>query len=131
MATVLLDPAITGAAVRDGIFRLVSRERVRAAVERDTSLEQSEGEAYLAQVDRHLRAFAPLVLQTLRFGSPRAKNDLLEALETLATMNADRRITVPSTAPLSFTPPKWEPTCGPGKPSLPPATRARTPHIVF
>jgi len=45
----------------------VPRERVRAAVERDTAFEQGEAQrAYLAQVDRHfrhLRSFAPLVVE--------------------------------------------------------------------
>jgi TnpA family transposase len=112
VAKVLLDPAIPGAAVRDEIFRRVPRERVRAVVERDTTLEQSEAEAYLAQVDRHfrhLRSFAPLVVSTLHFGSTRAQNELLEALETLAAMNAGRQLSVPSTAPVSFIPPKWAP----------------------
>jgi len=93
-----------------GMFRRVPRERVSAAVERDLALERSEAEAYLAQVDthvRHLRAFGPPLLATLRFTSPRAGNDLLEALEALATMNAERRLHVPPTAPVGFIPKRW------------------------
>jgi len=110
IAEVLLDPAIPPAAVRDEVFRRVPRERVSAAVERDLALERGEAEAYLAQVDthfRHLRAFGPPLLATLRFNSPRAGNELLEALEALATMKAERRLHVPPTAPVGFIPKCW------------------------
>jgi len=110
VAEVLLDPEIPPAAVRDEVFRRVPRERVSAAVERDLVLERSEAEAYLAQVAthfRHLRAFGPHILATLRFGSPRAGNELLEALEALATMNAEHRLHVPPTAPVGFIPKRW------------------------
>ncbi len=110
VAEVLLDPEIPPAAVRDEVFRRVPRERVSAAVARDLALERGEAEAYLAQVDthvRHLRAFGPPLLATLRFGSPRAGNELLEALEALAAMNVEHRLHVPPTAPVGFIPKRW------------------------
>jgi len=47
------------------------------------------------------------MLAVLRFGSPRAGNELVEALETLATMNAERRLHVPPAAPVDFIPKRW------------------------
>ncbi len=76
-----------------------------------SALEQSEAQAYLAQVDTHfryIRSFAPHVLETLRFGSTSTGNELLEALEVLVTMNAEGRTAVPPTAPLGFIPRRWE-----------------------
>jgi TnpA family transposase len=115
VAKVLLDPEVPSERVRDEVFRRVPRERVQKAVEQDQALEQSDAQAYLAQVDRHfryIRSFAPHVLETLRFGSTStsagAGSELLEALEVLATMNAERRVIVPPTAPLSFVPRRWE-----------------------
>ena len=58
---------------------------------------------------RHLRSFAPPLLAALRFGSPRAGTDLLEALDILATMNAPRRVQAPPSAPVSFIPQRWAP----------------------
>jgi TnpA family transposase len=111
VAKVLLDPKVPSERVREEVFRRVPRERVQKAVEQqDLMLEQSEAQAYLAQVDTHfryIRSFAPHVLATLRFGSTPASNELLEALEVLATMNAERRVTVPPTAPLGFIPQRW------------------------
>lgn len=113
VAQVLLDPQVPSESVRDEVFQRVPRERVRKAVERDLALEQSDAQSYLAQVDTHfryIRSFAPHVLETLRFGSTSAGagSELLEALEVLATMNAERRIIMPPTAPLSFVPRRWE-----------------------
>ncbi len=111
IAQVLLDPAIPPEDVRPEVFRRIPREQVSAVVAHTLALDTTEAEAFFAALDphfRYLRAFAPLVLSTLRFGSPRADNDLLDALEVLATMNAEHRVQVPPTAPVAFIPRRWE-----------------------
>jgi hypothetical protein len=55
----------------------------------------------------YIRSFAPTVLRTLSFASPRAGNEVLEALEVLAGMNAEHRVDVPAAAPLEVVPRKW------------------------
>ena len=50
-------------------------ERISAVVERSAEADGSEAEQFFATLDhrfRHIRAFAPLMLATLRFGPPRA-----------------------------------------------------------
>jgi TnpA family transposase len=111
IAEVLLDPAIPPEAVRNEIFRRVPRERVSAAVEQAAALDTSQAEAFfgeLAERYPYIRSFAPLVLRTLSFASARAGNEVLEALEVLAGMNAERRLNVPADAPLGVVPRKWQ-----------------------
>ncbi len=111
IAEVLLDPAIAPEAVRSEIFRRVPRERVSAAVEQAAALDTSQAEAFfgeLAERYPYIRSFAPLVLRTLSFASARAGNEVLEALEVLAGMNAERRLNVPADAPLGVVPRKWK-----------------------
>jgi hypothetical protein len=89
------------------------QRRHRAAVNLHShaaALDTSQAEAFfgeLAERYPYIRSFAPLVLRTLHFASPRAGNEVLEALEVLAGMNAEHRVNVPAEAPLEVVPRKW------------------------
>lgn len=110
VGAILLDPDIPPAGVRDAVFRQIPRERVVAVVEDSAAADGTDADLFVATLGRHfrhIRSFAPPLLATLRFGSPRADNELVEALEVLATMNAERRLHVPPTAPVGFIPKRW------------------------
>jgi len=110
VGAILLDPDIPPAGVRDAVFRQIPRERVEAVVEDSATADGTDADLFVATLGRHfrhIRAFAPPMLAALRFGSPRAGNELVEALEALATMNAERRLHVPPTAPVGFIPKRW------------------------
>ncbi len=110
VGAILLDPDIPPAGVRDAVFRQIPRERVVAVVEDSAAADGTDADLFVATLGRHfrhIRSFAPPMLATLRFGSPRAGNELVEALEALATMNTARRLHVPSTAPVGFIPKRW------------------------
>ena len=107
IAEVLLDPSIPPDAVRQEIFRRIPREQVSAALEQTSALENSEAEALFQELRQrysYIRSFAPQVLRTLSCGSPRAGNEVLQALEVLARMNAHRQLQVPAEAPSRLSP---------------------------
>lgn len=110
VAQVLLDPEIPEDQVRDEVFKQVPRERVSALVNLSEAMEQNDAEALFDILDKrwpHLRDFAPRVLSTLSFGSPRANNTVLEALRMLTDMNSKGQRTLPEEAPIDFVPKKW------------------------
>jgi len=110
VGAILLDPDIPPAGVRDAVFRQIPRERVVAVVGDSAAADGTDADLFVATLGRHfrhIRAFAPPMLAALRFGSPRAGNELVEALEALATMNAERRLHVPATAPVGFITKRW------------------------
>lgn len=110
VAQVLLDPTIPPERVRDEIFRRVPREQISTLLEKSTALTQSQAKALFTVLDNrfpYVREFTPLVLETLEFGSPRADNELLEALAILRRMNAEQRRKVPEEAPIGFIPKRW------------------------
>ncbi len=114
---ILLDPEIPDEQVREAVFRATSRERVSRLVELGEELERGEVETLFALLDRrygHLREFAPLVLETLPLGSPRAANPVLEGLVVLTDLNQQHSPKVPPTAPLDFIPAKWRRAVQPG-----------------
>ncbi len=107
---VLLDAKVPPHTVRDHIFQQVSREQVSALVKRSQSLEESEADLLFALLKTHFnqaRELARVTLQTLRFSAPDPQNPVLAGLETLRSMDLERRKKTPKDAPLDFVPPRW------------------------
>ncbi len=115
---VLLDTSIPSEALRDAIFQRIPRNQIGALVAQSQSLDQSEIEAFFALLKRRypqMRESTRLVFQTIQFRAARPQDPVLEGLETLQAMDAERRKKVPKEAPLSFVPQRWlRAVAGPG-----------------
>jgi TnpA family transposase len=112
LGRIVLDPTITDAEVRAFIYRHVSADELRAALEECDRLIRPADDNYfdlLAQSYGYLRQFAPAVLEALDFLSHQADDPLLAAIEMLRRINRDGLRKLPADAPLGFVPNNWRP----------------------
>jgi TnpA family transposase len=107
---VVLDPTVADRQVRSVIYRRVSREALREAVERTEALaRRGDGHEFDFLADRYnyLRQFTPQFLDALAFRSNRAGAHVLEAVDKLRDVNGRRQRKVPPDAPVQFVPARW------------------------
>ncbi|BCL82206.1 hypothetical protein ccbrp13_46710 [Ktedonobacteria bacterium brp13] len=84
---------------------------IRHVCKQSEELEKGDTTTLFASLDRrytYMREFAPVVLRTLQFGSPRANNPVLEGLETLGKLNEQGKKSLPDDVSVTFVPKKWE-----------------------
>ena len=112
VASVLLDPEIPDANVREKIFEEISRdELVRAHSESKDLVRPADFNFfdYLKRRYTYLRSFFPRFLQVMRFEGGATAAPILEAVRVLKYWNAEKIRKVPENAPLEFVPEKWRP----------------------
>lgn len=114
LGRIVLDPEVSDPDVRGRIYRRVTPERLRAALEECDRITRPLDDNYfdlLNQRYAYLRQFAPAFLEHFAFRASRPEDALLEALEVVRRLNSERRrkIAEDDQAPTDFVPAKWRP----------------------
>jgi TnpA family transposase len=107
----LLEAKQTGSDPFTAIESVLSWDAFTQSVEEAQKLSQPEDFDYLHRIgDRYaqIRRYAPALLEALRLKAAPAAQDILKAVETLKTLNADNARKVPKDAPTGFIKKRWE-----------------------
>jgi TnpA family transposase len=113
VAEIITNEAIKDEAVRQELLRYLSPEGWAEHKTLYDAFERGEVAVLFSLLTRrfkHLREFAPTVLDTLALSSPRAQHPLLEGLQILATVRdkRGRAAQLPEGTTTAFVPAKWE-----------------------
>lgn len=112
LGEVILDGAVDDSGLRAAIYQKLSHDRLKVAVEESAKLMRPLDDNYfdlLAERFPMIRQFAPEFLDAFIFRSNPANAPLLEAVEILRKVNAEKRKLIPGYAPLAFVSGRWEP----------------------
>jgi len=114
VSEIVVSETIPDAAVRTALLRYLPRDEWAEQRTLYDTFDRGEVDVLFSRLTRrykHLREFAPTVLETLSFASPRARNPLLDGLESVATLGAKRgrALPVPATTTTDFVPARWKP----------------------
>jgi TnpA family transposase/predicted transcriptional regulator len=109
LGTIVLDQAVSDAALRSRLFAAVPRDELEAQVsELDEWVTGTKSDVFHGLVRRfgRLRQFSPVLLRALEFLPDAGDADVpcLEALRVLKAMNADAKRKLPEDAPTGFIP---------------------------
>ncbi len=108
---VVLDPKVKDTELRRTIYRHISSDELRDAVEESDRIIRPLDDHYFDFLESrytYLRQFTPEFIAALTF---RASGDstLIKAVDLLRQLNADGRRVLPEETPLEFVPARWRP----------------------
>lgn len=112
VGSILLDAEIPDSQIRELVYRLISPERLRNAVEECEQIMRPLDDSYfdlLATRYSNLRQFAPHFLEIFDWRSGDEQNELTDAIEIMRHLNASGLRKIPDDAPVDFIPKKWQP----------------------
>jgi TnpA family transposase len=112
IGSLILDPEIADAQLREKIFESVNPENLSEAVAECPRIMRPMDDNYFdlwAERYSYFRRFVPHFLSILEFASDRHHENLLQAIEVLKRINEEGRRKLPTDAPTSFISAKWKP----------------------
>ena len=107
---ILLDPQIPDAGVRTTIWQRQPPELLAQVAVEAKEIARPADDNHYPQLDdayRHVRTFAPDVLDALVLNGSGAVAELMDAIDLLRELNRSGRRAVPAGAPVSFAPSSW------------------------
>ncbi len=110
LGSIVLDTEVADERVRASIYRRVSPEQLRVAVEECSRLIRPADDTYfdfLGSRYSYIRSFAADFLVALTFHSNLQPDPLLDAISVLRRLNAEGKRKLPENTSLVFVPPKW------------------------
>ncbi|WP_145279696.1 DUF4158 domain-containing protein [Tautonia plasticadhaerens] len=107
----VLDPKVKDADLRRTIYRRITPDELRDAVEESDRIIRPLDDHYFDFLESrytYLRQFTPEFIDAITF---RSSGDpaLIKAVDLLRQLNAERRRVLPDEAPLEFVPARWRP----------------------
>lgn len=113
IGTALLEARTKGADAFSAIEAVIPWEAFEKVVAETQDLTQRENFDYLYRIGEgyaQVRRYAPALLDALQMRAAPAAQDILAAVETLKTLNAENARKVPQGAPTGFVRKRWEPS---------------------